>query len=413
VRDNSGRRTSIERFDVVVSGASCAGLLAAEKLAVGGRDVVVLERKWAPQAPKRTWIVTDRIRTILGELPPNVVVHQTGVMEVSAGEASVSVALDPPDLIVERSALLRYLATRATAAGVQIRVNADVTEFRLEEDRIVLDVLDRRTNGTYQVHSRELIGAGGTNCQIARSLSTGPQRVVPVVQVVVDLPKDYDPNVTKVWFDRAGTKYFFWLIPESPSTGVVGLIAETSSNARNVLHDFLRRDGFRPLSYQGAMIPLHQPTRSLEWRSSGCRVLLVGDAASHVKVTTVGGVVSGLWGAEAAARSLLRGTPYRRELRALHRELYLHDFIRWSLDRFDQKMYEEMIRMMNDPLRILLGSQNRDSMAGAILGLISRQPRILRLVLRSVFLPHRSPEPQRAPRRPASMLSRGSGESGD
>jgi len=410
----SARRGSPEHIDVVISGASCAGLLAAEKLALGGREVVVLERKGAPRAPGRTWIVTDRLRSILGELPSDVVLHQTGVMEVNAGDATASVTLRPPDLIIERSALLRHLAARATSAGVEIRVHAEVLGLSFEGDRVALSVRDRNSKRTYQIHTRELIGAGGTNCQIASSLSKEPQRVVPVVQAVVDLPAGYDSDVTKVWFDRAATKYFYWLIPESSRTGVLGLVAETSTNARDDLDKFLRREGFRALSHQGAMIPLHQPTRRLEWSSAGSRVLLVGDAAAHVKVTTVGGVVSGLWGADAAARSLLGGTSYRRELRSLHWELYVHDFIRWSMDRFDQKMYEEMVRMVNEPLRTFLGDHNRDSMASAALGLIAKQPRILGLGLRSLLLPHRAPSRLPAPKaRGVPSVTRVFEESGD
>ncbi|MCZ7574874.1 MAG: hypothetical protein M5U01_40500 [Ardenticatenaceae bacterium] len=52
-------------------------------------------------------------------------------------------------------------------------------------------------------------------------------------------------------------------------------------------------------------------------------------------MTTVGGTVSGLWGAAAAARALLQGTAYRHELRPLKRELDLHWFIRLLLERLD------------------------------------------------------------------------------
>ena len=56
--------------------------------------------------------------------------------------------------------------------------------------------------------------------------------------------------------------------------------------------------------------------------------------ASHVKVTTVGGLVTGLWGARAAAESILKNTSYAKALRRLNRELWLHELIRRVLNRF-------------------------------------------------------------------------------
>ena len=396
MEDKSEAITSRDHFDVVVSGASCAGLFTAEKLAKSGRKVVLFERKSSPQEPQRTWIVTDRFRSILGDSPSDVIVHETGVMRVNAGDSSASIILQPPDLIVERTALLRHLTSRAIEAGVEIRESSEVTDFSFEKDGVSLSIKDRSTDVSYKVGACDLILAGGTNCQITKSLSDVPQKVIPIVQAVVNLPEDYDPTVTEVWFERDSTTYFYWLIPDSPSTGVLGFVGESPSRARAEVHDFIRKKGFEPLSYQGAMIPLHQPLRRLEWRSSGGRVLLVGDAAAHVKVTTVGGVVSGLWGAEAAARSILRKTSYQRELMSLNMELYLHDFIRWSMDRFDQNMYEELVCMMSDSLKGFLGRRNRDSMAGGILELIARQPRVIPLGLRSIFMPYRGLDPSRS-----------------
>jgi flavin-dependent dehydrogenase len=170
---------------------------------------------------------------------------------------------------------------------------------------------------------------------------------------------------------------------------VLGLVPERASTARGDLDSFLIEHSLEPLEYQGAMIPLHQSGRKIEWRINGSRVLLVGDAAAHVKVTTVGGVVSGLWGASSAAKALAKGTSYRAALRGLHRELYLHDFIRWSMDCFDQAAYVKLMRMVDEPLSRILSTRNRDSIAGGVWSLLRAQPRILSLGLRSLLSPSR------------------------
>ena len=238
-----------------------------------------------------------------------------------------------------------------------------------------------RNGASARITTRHLIGADGSRSVVAEAMGAAPQRTVPIVQARVELGDRYDPDVTRVWFDRARTRFFFWLIPESPTTGVVGLIAEKPGNARQLLEGFLEEHGYQADEYQGAMIPLHQPRRPLEWRARESRVLLVGDAAAHVKVTTVGGVVSGMWGAQAAARSLAVGNPYRRELRALHRELYLHDLVRWFMDRFHGRHYDLLLRLLNRELDLLLRTNNRDSMASKAWSLAFAQPRLFLLGL--------------------------------
>ena len=139
--------------------------------------------------------------------------------------------------------------------------------------------------------TRHLVGADGSRSVVAEAFGARPQRTVPIVQARVALGDRYDPDVTRIWFDRARTRFFYWLIPESKTSGVLGLIAERPSSARPLLEAFMKEHGYRAEEYQGAMIPLHQPRRPIEWRAGEGRVLLVGDAAAHVKVTTVGGVV--------------------------------------------------------------------------------------------------------------------------
>lgn len=380
-------RTS--EYDVVVVGASCAGLFAAEHLAREGLRVAVLERQSVESQAKLTWIVTPRIAEVLGGMPGPAVVHETGVVELIAGDAEDRVELDPPDLIVERSILIPHLAKRARGAGADVWEGVDMRG--LEWDSQGLRVLaEKRAGGDDRtLRAHHLIGADGVHSGVLEAVGGAPNDSYPIVQAIVELPAGYDADVTRVWFDRRSTRFFYWLIPDSETTGAVGLVSESSRTARQNLDRFLAEQGYRPLEYQGALIPLHRPWRRIAWNRGRSRVLLVGDAAAHVKVTTVGGVVSGLWGAQAAARALLQGTSYGKELRALHRELWLHDLIRCSMDRFSQRDYVRLIRLMNPRLRDVLSCRNRDSMAGAWWKLALAQPHILGLGLKSLLAPYR------------------------
>jgi digeranylgeranylglycerophospholipid reductase len=372
-------------YDTLVIGGSCSGLRTAELLAESGQRVLVVERKRALDTLERTWIVTPHLHRVLGFQPNEAVVHRTGVMRVIAGRTENSVRLQIPDLVVERARILPILAKRAQAAGADLLLGA--ASAGIEMTNGGFRVFARRPGGgePLVLHARNLIGADGVKSMVAQRFQTRPQHIVPIVQARVSLPSGWDADVTAVWFDRARTRFFYWLIPESTTTGALGLIAEKPDNARELLDDFMREHAFAPIAYQGAMIPLHQPFRRIEWNFGGHRVLLVGDAAAHVKVTTVGGLVSGLWGAQAAARALSTNRSYRRELRSLHAELHIHDLMRWVLDRFSQADYEQMLGLVGQGLQTILGRHNRDTVAQSKWSLLAAQPRIVALAARVVL----------------------------
>jgi flavin-dependent dehydrogenase len=125
------------------------------------------------------------------------------------------------------------------------------------------------------------------------------------------------------------------------------------------------RPGFKPWGRLGAL-----------------PVLLVGDAAGHVKITTVGGTVTGFAGAQAAVRSILHNTSYSKELREVKRELDLHYWIRWALNGLDNQGYDELLKSVSGSIVSFLSSNNRDSMASVFWKLPLLEPRLLRVGIR-------------------------------
>ncbi|HXH24187.1 MAG TPA: hypothetical protein VNI78_02995, partial [Vicinamibacterales bacterium] len=206
-------------------------------------------------------------------------------------------------------------------------------------------------------------------------------------QAIVRLPNDLAPDTTRVWFVPEDTPYFYWLIPESSERGALGLIGEDGEKTRRCLEQFLATRGLEPLGFQAARIPVYTRWRPVHRRVAAGDVYLVGDAAGHVKVTTVGGIVTGFRGAAAVVDHILGGwARARRPLSALRRELDRHRLIRRTLHHFTQTDYCQVIESLGPRARRLLGRCTRDEAAELLARLLVTEPRLLLLGLRALVL---------------------------
>ncbi len=233
------------------------------------------------------------------------------------------------------------------------------------------------------VHCSAVIGADGAQSSVARAAGWPGLTTAPLVQAIVKLPSGMPLDSARVWFIPDDTPYFYWLIPESSTTGALGLIGVDGRRTRRCLELFMEQRHFRPLAFQGARIPVYERWIPIERKLDAGRVYLVGDAAAHVKVSTLGGVVTGFRGALAVSESILNGES--QELRSLRRELDLHKMIRRSIHGFRQADYSRLVDWMNDRMRRSLSRFSRDEAARLLWHVCRSQPRLLLMGLRGLL----------------------------
>jgi flavin-dependent dehydrogenase len=386
---------SVSEGDVVVIGASTAGLFSAYLLAQQGLRVRLFDQHQRLGPPQRTLIVTSQICQALGFVPHEAVVNHIQEIELLSQNRRAVVSLGAPDLVLERERLVRLLATKAQREGVEIGLGHTFTELAQNADGLNVALHNRSTDKATEVKARVLIGADGICSEVASAVGAGRRAArhdagrVTILQARVILPPGTSEHTVRVWFHKESTQFFYWLIPESQVEGVAGLACEDQEQARNNLGQFLDANGLEALEFQMAEVALFHPGRPASIRLGSSEVFLVGDAGGQVKVTTIGGVVAGLRGARSAAESICawsdgREGHERNGAGALRRELGLHFLMRCLLNRFGNSDYDHLLELLGSRAKGVLRICTRDELDRALLKLLLAQPRLLLLAARSL-----------------------------
>lgn len=392
---NSHANAPNPKQPVAIVGGSAAGLFTASLLAKRGVPVQVFERAETLEPISRTLIVTHKLRTLLGRAAAGSVVNEIRRFELFTDGRAAKIQLNEPDLIIERSTLIRGLADEAQQAGAEITFGRRFHGLHSNGASLVLDVERSTDGGREEVRTQTVVGSDGAASRVAQSAGWPRQETVPLVQAIVELPKDMPAETVRVWFVPDDTPYFYWLIPDSANRGVLGLIGESGQETRKHLERFLEKRKLTPISFQGARIPVYNRWVPVKRRVGAGDVYLVGDAAAQVKVTTVGGIVTGFRGALGVAESILNQGK-SPELRSLRRELDMHLLLRRSLHHFQQSDYSRLVDLLNDSARQSLSDYSRDEALKVLWHICLSQPRLILMGLRGLLTGGRTASPPRS-----------------
>jgi len=374
---------------VAVVGGSAAGLFTASLLAQRGASVRVFERVEALEPTERTLIVTHRMRAILGRAAEASILNEIRRFELFTDGRAATIALKRPDLVVERRRLIQILAEQAQKAGAGIELGRRFHALHANGNGLSVEVERCADGGHEEVHAESVVGGDGAASRVARAAGWAPLETVPLVQAIVRLPADMAPDTVRVWFVPQDTPYFYWLIPESFERGALGMIGESGPATRRCLEEFLEKRKLDPIELQGARIPVYRRWVPVRRQFGNGSVYLVGDAAAQVKVSTVGGIVTGFRGALGVAEAILNGGA-SRELRQLRRELDFHLLLRRSLHHFQQPDYSHLVDLLNDSAKQSLGEYSRDEVWKLLWRVCLRQPRLVLLGLRGLLMTSKS-----------------------
>lgn len=336
-------------FRVAVVGAGPAGLSTALNTQMHGWDTIVIEEHLQIGKPVHcTGIISrsgvEELKLDISDITVNSI-RGARIFSPSNQELQVKRS-NTVAYIIERDKLDKKLAQKARDAGVKIKTNTRLLNYRNQ-------TLFVESNGHGEILKSEiLVGADGpySKTRSIMGVNVAGEKFVHAYQFRVK--GSFDKNFVEVHLGDFAGGYFAWVAPENEEWARIGLATNSGGNVRQSFEKFVQKIGVgasEKCDMCSALIPTGEPLREIVKDN----VMLVGDAAFQTKATSGGGILSGIKAGQACAKAIDEHyknkkplSNYSNYLTDLNKDLNLHWKIRKYLnslsDEKTDKLFEKM-----------------------------------------------------------------------
>ncbi len=379
--------------DVVVVGGGPIGLAVGRAAAEAGLNVEIVERRRPEDvASCCTGLVSPATLPVLGASDASVLGRIRAVrLHLPTGRTIDLRAERVKAVVLDRGALERELRQRAEDAGARLHFATEAVAASCGTVRV-------RSHGAERtIETSVILGADGPVSRVASWFSLdAPRFSVSAAQVELDADAPCEDRVEIFVGETVAPGFFGWAVPAGSGVVRVG-VGVTPPHAPMVFLDRLLEAQFprvRVTSRSAGRIPLERVPRPA---TDG--LLLVGDAAGHVKPLSGGGLYVGGRCARIAAdlaAQAVRNPESRRKIgarylercaEAVGRELTFGTTVRHYLSRLRDADVEHIVDAIDDPALLDFLADHADIDAFHTLpDLLSSEPRLWSSMLRLVPL---------------------------
>jgi flavin-dependent dehydrogenase len=352
---------------IAVIGAGPAGCYYASL--VKGEEVHLFEEDPEVGRPVScTGILTDSVRRVIGDLPPDLIVSRIHAFKLAApGGRSILVDLDKVNTIVDRAGFDRWLLQKARDNGACLHLGERFTGYEPRDGGY--QVLT--TRGSYC--ARCIVGADGPFSAVARAAGIYGERSFVMGRQARCRYPGLQPGITEI---RLTLGEFSWIVPEDASVARVGVIGPDTPSLRRD-YEALVGDA-EVIEDQSGLIPVYNPGQKV--RKPGESIFLIGDAATQVKATTYGGIIYGLLAAQYLADN---PATYEKRLAArIGRDLWLSLRMREFMNVMTEEQADQLIDIFEtEENKRVIARHDRDFPSKFIVQLLMKETRLWKLGL--------------------------------
>ncbi len=276
--------------DSLVVGAGPAGLIAAREIASNGFSTKVLEEHKQVGVPNHCagLISVDGLKRIRIEASSRFVQNEVFGGRIYSPDGQCIEIKDTRKRahVVDRVAFDQYLAEKVLDAGAELVLGRRADKLKLTKNSIT-----GASGVDWEEETRLLINAEGPSRRLAMASGLVNQKKTALLGVNTEVACEIDPTMIEVWFgEEIAPGFFAWVIPISDQQARVGLAAREGDPTKLLSHFIKKR--FSSASHPPPRVGQVLTDGPLK-RTSFPGMIIVGDAAGHVKPTTGGGVVLG------------------------------------------------------------------------------------------------------------------------
>jgi geranylgeranyl reductase family protein len=265
-------------FDVIIAGASVAGLFCAREVARAGHSVLVIEEDFEVGTPEHCGgLVSASGLEDLGIIPSAKTLDSQIQMARLSSPSGITLDIDAKKqnvIVINRRELDKQIAQQAQRNGAEIRVKTSLKEIK---------------------QGQAVTSAGTFDCKVlvdARGIASIIQRdrTGTLQSAQYEIYADWiQKGLVEVNFDSKKYPGFFsWIIPAANGIGKVG-VAGKGINAISTIEKFLEQKGKHSI-IRKVFAPIWINGPISEFVEHG--TVIVGDAAGQAKPTTAGGIYS-------------------------------------------------------------------------------------------------------------------------
>jgi len=291
--------------DVIVIGGGPSGLNAARRLADGGLDVVVLERKKEIGTRVLCTGIVGREAFREFDLSEESILKDIQKVKMISPYSTQIMYQHPTAFanVVDREKFDKCLADDAESRGVEVKLENHVLDISVN-DNCVEVIAKVNSKYSYEYNAKMVIIATGVDCRLNKKLGLGyPKNFLYGMQT--EFETDDCDSTTILVSNHVAPGAFAWMVPAGEKVVRVGLITEGKPHFcfQNLMKR-LNLDKEKSLGkYQ---VQYRVISQGLVSRTYGERVITVGETAGQVKTTSGGGIYYGLVCSNIASRVVLK-----------------------------------------------------------------------------------------------------------